>query len=119
MKRVFICSRYAGDIKKNVETAKQLCRKATGEGLAPFAPHLLYTLFLNDDEPAEKLLADPGGEDRADAVKIAPEARQQASSVKTRPPRIAPSQNRRPATPERPRSDRLAGRNRARSCDPL
>lgn len=56
MKRVFICSRYAGDVKKNVETAKRLCRKATGEGLAPFAPHLLYTLFLNDDEPEEKLL---------------------------------------------------------------
>lgn len=46
--KVFICSRYAGDIEHNVRVAQALCRMATEAGLAPFAPHLLYTQFLND-----------------------------------------------------------------------
>ena len=54
MKRVFICSRYAGEIEKNIETAKRLCRKALEQGLAPFAPHLHYTQFMNDEKPEER-----------------------------------------------------------------
>ncbi len=52
--RVFICSRYAGDIEHNVRVAQVLCRMATDAGLAPFAPHLLYTQFLNDLDSRER-----------------------------------------------------------------
>lgn len=46
--RVFICSRYAGDIDHNVDMAKKLCRFAIDLGYVPFAPHLLYPQFLDD-----------------------------------------------------------------------
>ncbi|MEN6521104.1 MAG: DUF4406 domain-containing protein [Armatimonadota bacterium] len=55
-KKVFICSRYAGDVEKNVEVAKALCRMAIRSGYAPFAPHLLYTRFLDDDDPKQRVL---------------------------------------------------------------
>lgn len=55
-KKVFICSRYAGDVAGNIEVAKALCRKAVDMGYAPFAPHLLYTLFLDDDDPEQRAL---------------------------------------------------------------
>lgn len=51
--RVFVCSRYAGDVVRNIETAEKLCRMVALAGHVPFAPHLLYTRFLNDDDPAE------------------------------------------------------------------
>ena len=55
-KRVFICSRYIGDIEHNIEVALALCRVAVKAGHAPFAPHLLYTRFLDEDDPAQREL---------------------------------------------------------------
>jgi len=52
--RVFICSKYAGDIEHNVRVALALCRMALEAGLAPFAPHLLYTQFLDDFGPVQR-----------------------------------------------------------------
>lgn len=54
--RVFICSRYACDIEHNVEVAQSLCRMAVDAGCAPFAPHLLFTQFLSDDDPTQREL---------------------------------------------------------------
>jgi len=54
MKRVFICSRYAGDVARNTATAERLCRQAVARGCAPFAPHLLYTRFLDDEKESER-----------------------------------------------------------------
>ena len=54
MKRVFICSRFAGDVPQNTRTAERLCRLAVERGFAPFAPHLLYTRFLDDSCPSER-----------------------------------------------------------------
>ena len=53
-RRIFICSRYVGDIERNVKTALALCRMAVEAGYAPFAPHLLYTRFLDDDDPVQR-----------------------------------------------------------------
>ena len=55
MKRVFICSRYAGNVERNITIAKRLCRMAVDDGAAPFAPHLLYPQFLEDDDPADRM----------------------------------------------------------------
>ncbi len=52
--RVFVCSKYAGDIEHNVRVAQALCRTALEAGLAPFAPHLLYTQFLDDSDPSQR-----------------------------------------------------------------
>lgn len=54
MKRVFICSRYAGDVARNTATAERICRQAVARGCAPFAPHLLYTRFLDDEKASER-----------------------------------------------------------------
>ena len=54
MKRVFICSRFAGETEKNIATARKLCRKAVERGFAPFAPHLLYPQFVDDTLPEER-----------------------------------------------------------------
>lgn len=54
-KKVFICSRYAGDVEHNVGIAEILCRLAIDNGAIPFAPHLLYTRFMDDDDPEERM----------------------------------------------------------------
>lgn len=55
MRRVFICSRYNGDIEANVKRAQELCRKVALRYEAPFAPHLLYPQFLADEGRERKL----------------------------------------------------------------
>ena len=52
--RVFICSRYIGDTEHNVQVASALCRIAIEAGCAPFAPHLLYTRFLDENDPEQR-----------------------------------------------------------------
>ena len=54
-KLVYICSPYAtGDVKENVEKAKEYCKLALKEGFVPVAPHLLYPQFLCDEDEAER-----------------------------------------------------------------
>lgn len=53
-KGIFICSRYVGDIAHNVEVARALCRMAVEAGRTPFAPHLLYPQFLDENDPDQR-----------------------------------------------------------------
>jgi hypothetical protein len=55
MQTVFICSPYRGNIDANVLRAKAMCLLAVEKGLAPFAPHLFYTQFLDDDHPEGRM----------------------------------------------------------------
>ena len=54
---VYVCSAYSGDVTANTEKAKQYCRFALEQGQIPLAPHLMFPLFMNDDDPAERELA--------------------------------------------------------------
>lgn len=57
MKRIYVCSKYAGDydaVLRNIAVAEGLCRALVTEGHAPFAPHLLYTRFLDDNNPDQR-----------------------------------------------------------------
>lgn len=55
MKTVFVCSPLRGDVEKNIGIARELCRAAImAEGVAPFAPHVFYTQFLDDSKPEER-----------------------------------------------------------------
>jgi hypothetical protein len=56
MKLIYVASPYAGDIKKNIEYAKQACRYVLNEGNAFFCPHLLYPQILDDNNPEERRL---------------------------------------------------------------
>lgn len=54
--KVYVVSRYAGDVSKNVEAARKYCRIVTDAKRIPLASHLLYPQFLNDNDPAERQL---------------------------------------------------------------
>ena len=51
---IFICSPYRGDVETNMKNARRYCRFAFEHGGIPFAPHLLFTQFLDDGSPAER-----------------------------------------------------------------
>ena len=53
---VYICSPYAGDVERNVESAQRYSRFAVEKGYIPIAPHLLFPQFLNDRNPKERQL---------------------------------------------------------------
>lgn len=53
---VYICSPYAGDTVRNILAAQKYCRYATDSGYIPFAAHLLYPQFLNDEDKGEREL---------------------------------------------------------------
>lgn len=54
MKRVFICSPYAGNIDHNTKVAQAMCRQAIIDGHAPFAPHLHYPGIVDDSVSEER-----------------------------------------------------------------
>ena len=54
---VCICSPYSGDTPVNVAVARELCRVAVERRKIPFAPHLLFPQFMNDNNPGERELA--------------------------------------------------------------
>ena len=51
---VYLCSRYAGDIEKNIAKARSFCRFAVEHGYVPIAVHLFYPQFLRDEDPIER-----------------------------------------------------------------
>ncbi|OPY59584.1 MAG: HNH endonuclease [Pelotomaculum sp. PtaU1.Bin035] len=53
---VFICSPYAGNIRRNTEQARQYMKFAVRMGAIPFAPHLLYPQALDESDPAQREL---------------------------------------------------------------
>ena len=55
-KKVYVASRYAGDVKVNTEAAASYCRHVIKEGYMPIAAHLMYPLILNDNDPAQREL---------------------------------------------------------------
>ncbi|MGB4659872.1 MAG: DUF4406 domain-containing protein [Mobilitalea sp.] len=56
MKIIFVSSPYAGDVKKNIEFAKQACQYVITTGNAFFCPHLLYPQVLDDFNSKERKL---------------------------------------------------------------
>ena len=51
---LFICSPYRGDVQTNAQNARRYCRFVLEQNGIPFAPHLLFTQFLNDDDGTER-----------------------------------------------------------------
>ncbi len=54
--KVYVASKYAGDIEANVQAARFYCRRVIDEGYMPIASHLLYPQFLDDSKPEEREL---------------------------------------------------------------
>lgn len=55
-KLIFVSSPLRGDIQKNLEMVKKYCKLVVDEGHIPFAPHLFYTQFLDDEIGDERCL---------------------------------------------------------------
>jgi hypothetical protein len=56
-KLIFVCSPYGGEhVLRNIDYAKRLCRAVIKAGHYPFAPHLLYPQFLDDQYNEERAL---------------------------------------------------------------
>lgn len=53
---VFICSPFAGDIKRNTQKAKRYLKFAVDNDAIPFASHLLYPQVLDEHDPAQREL---------------------------------------------------------------
>lgn len=54
---VYICSPFRGDTKVNTENARVFSRFALDKNTIPFAPHLLFPQFMDDDNKEERNLA--------------------------------------------------------------
>ena len=54
--KVYVASRYAGDIPANTAAAVRCCRQVIEEGRMPIASHLLYPQMLNDSDSKEREL---------------------------------------------------------------
>lgn len=53
----YICSPYSGDVEKNTANAQRYCKFALDNHAIPIAPHLLFTQFMDDNNPKERNLA--------------------------------------------------------------
>ena len=54
--KIYVVSKYAGDIKENVRQARRFCRFVASKHFIPIASHLIYPQFLNDKNPKEREL---------------------------------------------------------------
>lgn len=52
--KVYIVSRYAGDVETNVKNAIRYCRFAIKNEKMPIAAHLLYPQIVDDNDPDER-----------------------------------------------------------------
>ena len=55
-RKIYVASRYAGDVDTNVTNAIRYCRLVIDRGYMPIASHLLYPQILRDDDPVEREL---------------------------------------------------------------
>ena len=57
MKKIYVCSPYAGDTETNVRNARKYCEYVVRKcGAIPIAPHLFFPQFLDDDDPDRREL---------------------------------------------------------------
>jgi hypothetical protein len=56
MTLVYIASPFSGDTEKHTKMAQDYCRRALEYHCVPFAPHLHYPQFMNDDNAIERAL---------------------------------------------------------------
>lgn len=53
-RKIYVASKYAGDVDANVAATITYCRRVIDEGYMPVASHLLSPQILNDSAPKER-----------------------------------------------------------------
>ncbi|MBR3624413.1 MAG: hypothetical protein IKN43_13825 [Selenomonadaceae bacterium] len=56
IKKIYVASKYAGDVDVNTNAAIDYCRYVIDQGFMPVASHLLYPQILDDNLPHERQL---------------------------------------------------------------
>lgn len=51
---VQVCSAYSGNIRQNTKNARRYCKIILDDGDIPFAPHLLFPQFLDENNPEDR-----------------------------------------------------------------
>jgi hypothetical protein len=51
---IYVCSPLRGDIKRNISKAIGYARFVYAKGCIPLAPHIIFTQFLDDEDPGER-----------------------------------------------------------------
>ena len=51
---IYICSPLKGDERRNIEKANYYARYVYSQGCIPLAPHVIFTQFLDDNDPKER-----------------------------------------------------------------
>ena len=54
--KIYVCSPFAGDTKRNIENARRYCAFAVRKGYIPYASHLFFPQFMSDDDPTQREL---------------------------------------------------------------
>lgn len=53
-KVVYVCSALSGDIDNNISKAIDYCKYTFLNGFTPYAPHIMFTSFLDDRKAVER-----------------------------------------------------------------
>ncbi len=62
LKKIYVCSRLAGDLENNIEKTKGYAKFVVKEcGAIPIAPHIYFTQFLNDTLPEDRAFGTMAG----------------------------------------------------------
>ncbi len=62
MRKIYVCSRLAGDYEANTEAAREYCAYVMKDcGALAIAPHLLFPQFLDDTDPDDRELGQAAG----------------------------------------------------------
>lgn len=61
MKLIFVSSPFKGEREKNIAFAHMACAYVLKQGHVPFAPHLFFTQFLDDDDKKQRDQGIKGG----------------------------------------------------------
>lgn len=54
MMKIFVCSKYSGNVEANIINVKKYCKHVLNAGCAPYAPHLYLPLILDDNDPVQR-----------------------------------------------------------------
>ena len=55
-KRVYICSPLSGNIKHNMLMATEYCKFTAEQSYIPYAPHVYFPSFMDDNDPEQRAL---------------------------------------------------------------
>jgi hypothetical protein len=55
LKKIYVCSRFGGNIEKSIQKTKKYCEYVVKAcGAIPIAPHIYFTQFLDDNIDEER-----------------------------------------------------------------